>query len=104
MAPSDADPTARARGDDTRAAATRIAGLPAHPKESATPAKTKHQNIHVAPAVLDAARKGEEALLRDLRTSLAGLTQAEAEERARAVGLNEIAQALSSGAHELMVQ
>jgi hypothetical protein len=84
MAPSDAHPTARAGVDDTRTAATRIAALPAHPKESVIPAKTKHQNIHVAPAVLDAARKDDEALLRDLRTSLAGLTQTEAEERARA--------------------
>jgi P-type Mg2+ transporter len=58
---------------------------------------TKQQNIRVAPAVLDAARKDGEALLRDLRTSIAGLTQAEAEERARAEGLNEIAQERKQG-------
>src|SRR5271165_6353339 len=52
----------------------------------------KQQNIRVAPAVLDAARKDGETLLRDLRTSIAGLTQAEAEERARTEGPNEIAQ------------
>ena len=75
MAPSDADPTARTGVDDTRTAATRIAGLPAHPKDSATPAKTKHQNIHVAPAVLDAARKGDEALLCDLRTCASSPTE-----------------------------
>ena len=57
----------------------------------------KQQNIRVAPAVLDAARKDCEVLLRDLRTSIAGLTQAEAEERARAEGPNEIAQEHKQG-------
>jgi hypothetical protein len=42
-----------------------------------------HLNIRVSPAVLDAARKDGEELLRDLRTTPEGLTQAEAEERAR---------------------
>ena len=60
-------------------------GLTVPPIREAGPpaAKSTRQNIRVAPAVLDAARKDGEALLRDLRTSLAGLTQAEAEERAR---------------------
>ena len=57
----------------------------------------KQQHIRVAPAVLDAARKDGETLLRDLRTSIAGLTQAEAEERARAEGPNEIAQEHKQG-------
>src|ERR1022692_3100552 len=57
----------------------------------------KQQNIRVAPAVLDAARKDGETLLRDLRTSIAGLTQAEAEERARAEGPNEIAREHKQG-------
>jgi P-type Mg2+ transporter len=57
----------------------------------------KHQNIRVAPAVLDAARKDGAALLSDLRTSLAGLTQSEVEERARASGPNEIAQERKQG-------
>jgi Mg2+-importing ATPase len=60
-------------------------------------AKTKNQNIHVSPAVLDAARKDGEQLLRDLRTSLNGLTQAEADERARTTGPNEIAQERKQG-------
>lgn len=73
-------------------------GVPAaRPQESPPPAKTKHQNIRVAPAVLDAARKDGEALLRDLRTSLAGLAQAQAEERARTEGPNEIAQERKQG-------
>jgi Mg2+-importing ATPase len=59
--------------------------------------KSKHQNIRVAPAVLDAARKDGETLLRDLRTSLTGLTQADAEDRARAAGPNEIAQERKQG-------
>ena len=47
-------------------------------------AKAKNQNIHVSPAVLDAARKDGEELLQSLRTTATGLTQAEAEEQARA--------------------
>jgi len=54
--------------------------------------KTKNQTIRVSPAVLEAARKDGEALLRDLGTSLAGLSQGEADERARTFGSNEIAQ------------
>ena len=69
---------------------------PAHQQQPLA-AKSKHQNIHVAAAVLDAARKDGDALLRDLRTSLTGLTQAEAEERARAEGPNEIAQERKQG-------
>ena len=60
-------------------------------------AKSKHPNIRVAPAVLDAARKDADALLRDLRTSFTGLTQTEADERARAEGPNEIAQERRQG-------
>jgi hypothetical protein len=40
-----------------------------------TAGRAKHANIRVAPTVLDAARKDGEALLRDLKTSHAGLTQ-----------------------------
>ena len=69
---------------------------PAHQQEPLA-AKSKHQNIHVAAAVLDAARKDGDALLRDLRTSLTGLTQADAEERSRAEGPNEIAQERKQG-------
>ena len=51
----------------------------------------------VSPAVLDAARKDREELLRDLRTSLHGLTEADAEERARTTGPNEVAQERKQG-------
>src|ERR1700722_10993096 len=62
-----------------------------------TPAKAKANTIHVSPAVLDAARKDSESLLRDLRSSPGGLTQAEALERARATGPNEVAQERKQG-------
>jgi Mg2+-importing ATPase len=61
------------------------------------PAKANHSNIAVAPSVLDAARKEGDTLLRDLRTSVAGLTEAEAEERLRTNGPNEIAQERKEG-------
>ena len=57
----------------------------------------KNQNIRVSPAVLDAARKNNEELLPDLRTSLGGLTEAEAEERERTTGPNEVAQEKKQG-------
>jgi P-type Mg2+ transporter len=66
-------------------------------KEPAIHPKTKNQNIHVAPAVLDAARKDGDAVCRDLGTSPAGLTQSTAEELATAVGPNEIAQERKQG-------
>src|SRR6202166_2240053 len=60
-------------------------------------APSKKQAIHVSPAVLDAARKDADQLLRDLRTSLAGLAEADAEERARTAGPNEVAQERKQG-------
>jgi Mg2+-importing ATPase len=67
---------------------------PIHPPITA---KKKKQEIHVSPAVLDAARKDSEALLRDLRTSLCGLTEVEAEERTRTTGPNVVAQEQKQG-------
>lgn len=61
------------------------------------PAKAKSQAIHVSPAVLDAARKDGAELLQSLRTSPAGLTQTEAEDRARTTGPNEVAQERRQG-------
>src|SRR5579863_6791106 len=61
------------------------------------PAKAKNERIHVSPAVLDAARMGGDELLQSLRTSAGGLTQAEAEERMRATGPNEVAQERRQG-------
>jgi Mg2+-importing ATPase len=59
---------------------------------SPIPAKAKEHNIRVSPAVLDAAGKEGDALLQSLHTAPEGLTQTEAEERARTSGPNEVAQ------------
>src|ERR1022692_2522795 len=56
-----------------------------------------NKNIQVSPAVLDAARKDGEELLRDLRTVAGGLTQAEADQRSRSAGPNEVAQEKPQG-------
>jgi P-type Mg2+ transporter len=61
------------------------------------PTKSNGKKIQVSPAVLDAARKDGEELLWDLRTSLGGLAQDEAEERARTTGPNEVAQEKPQG-------
>ena len=67
------------------------------PRQPPIPPKTKDHSIHVSPAVLDAARKDGEELLRSLRTSPQGLTQTEAEERVRTTGPNEVAQERRQG-------
>ncbi len=59
--------------------------------------KSKPRNIRVAAAVIDAARKGSDEVLRDLGTTAEGLTQAEAESRERTAGPNEIAQERRQG-------
>jgi Mg2+-importing ATPase len=97
MTKPDADSTAGALVDDAGTAGSKLAAPPARPNEPLTPTNARKQNIRVSPEVLDAARKDCDELLRDLRTSLAGLTQAEAEERARAAGPNEVAQERKQG-------
>jgi Mg2+-importing ATPase len=74
-----------------------ITAPPAPPAEPPLHIKAKHENIRVSPAVLDAARKEGKELLQSLRTTAAGLTQSEAEERARTVGPNEVAQERRQG-------
>jgi Mg2+-importing ATPase len=91
----DADATGKGMVKKASPLAVGVGEPATHPKEA--PTSRKNQIIHVAPAVLDAARKNADALLRDLRTSLAGLTQSEAEERARETGPNEIAQERKQG-------
>jgi Mg2+-importing ATPase len=59
--------------------------------------KAKDHGIRVSPAVLEAASKDGEELLRSLRTTSEGLTQTEAEERARTTGPNEVAQERRQG-------
>jgi Mg2+-importing ATPase len=72
-----------------------VAGLEAAlPPSEASPilAKAKQHNIRVSPAILDAAGKEGDELLRSLHSGLDGLTQTEAENRARTSGPNEVAQ------------
>jgi P-type Mg2+ transporter len=88
----DADSTA-----DTPAGAAATIGSvpvapPVRPHEKPVLPKVKGHNIHVSPAVLDAAGKDGENLLKSLRTTAAGLTQTEAEDRVRTSGPNEVAQ------------
>ena len=97
MATTVADGKAGVLVGDPGMAGSKVTMPPARPDKPPIPTKTKNQNIRVSPAVLDAARKDGEALLRDLRTSPGGLTQAEAEERARTAGPNEVAQEKKQG-------
>src|ERR1035441_1807208 len=60
--------------------------------KSSTVAKSKNHNIRVSTAILDAAAKDGDPLLPSLHTAPEGLTQAEAEARARTAGPNEVAQ------------
>ena len=62
-----------------------------------TAGAAKHPNIQVSPAVLEAARRDGEQLLRDLKTSLAGLSQDEADSRLRASGPNVVTQERKQG-------
>jgi Mg2+-importing ATPase len=62
------------------------------PSRPVTSGQTKTREIKVSTAVLDAAHMEDEALLRQLETLPGGLTQTAAEDRARAVGPNEVAQ------------
>ena len=95
MATPDAD--SRALVDEARTPGSRPTAPPSHLTEPSIPARSKKQNIHVSLAVLEAARKDGEQLLRDLRTSPAGLTQADAEERGHTAGPNEVAQERRQG-------
>jgi Mg2+-importing ATPase len=64
------------------------------PPAEASPiaAKAKEHHIRVSQDVLDAAAKDGDELLRFLHSGLDGLTQSEAENRARTSGPNEVAQ------------
>jgi P-type Mg2+ transporter len=90
MATPDADSVALA--DTAVVADPKIAGAPLLPSGPSSSKNAKGKNIQVSVAILDAARKSADEVLRDLRTALGGLTQAEAEERARTAGTNEVAQ------------
>jgi hypothetical protein len=92
MTAPDANSTAETLVKAPGASATGIPGPPARPEEQPILPKVKSQNIHVSQAVVEAAQKDGEDLLKSLRTVAAGLTQTEAEDRARTTGPNEVAQ------------
>jgi Mg2+-importing ATPase len=77
-------------------AGSKVPGPALRPVEPSVP-KKKNKIIQVSPTVLDAARKGGEELLLQLRTATGGLTQSEAESRARSTGPNEVAQEKPQG-------
>jgi P-type Mg2+ transporter len=64
---------------------------PAPSQQPLVPKQTRDKKISVAPAVLAAASQEEDALFQSLRTGPEGLTQSEAETRARTAGPNEVA-------------
>jgi P-type Mg2+ transporter len=90
MTTPDIGSTAPAGGGD--GAGSKVPGPVLRPVEPSIPKDAKGKNIQVSPIVLDAARKNSEALLLQLRTAASGLTQSEAESRARSTGPNEVAQ------------
>ena len=80
-----------ASADRTDSVATEVD--PPHPPAApATSKSSKGKNIQVSPAVVEAARMTGDELLLKLQTVPGGLTQVAAEERARTVGPNEVAQ------------
>jgi Mg2+-importing ATPase len=89
---------ATATGDGTPKAAD-AAPVPSAspPGKPPAPGNAPSDAIRVAPAVLDAAGKDADLLLQDLKTTVNGLTDAQAGERTAAVGPNEIARERSLG-------
>ncbi len=97
MTTPDADSTAEDLVDTGRTLGSGLVESSVHTEEPTTSAKAKHQNIRVSTAVLDAARKDSEELLQFLGTTPRGLTQTEAEDRARTMGPNEVVQERRQG-------
>jgi P-type Mg2+ transporter len=75
-------------------AAPVVAGVSPH---SSAPSVLKKVTFKVSPAILDAAHKGSDELLQDLRTAACGLTESEANDRALTTGPNELAQEKPQG-------
>src|ERR1017187_9776804 len=97
MMKPDAENTAEALADAAGIASSKSAEPPVRPAKPPSPTNAKTENIRVSPAVIEAVGKDAATLLRDLRTSPDGLTQTEAEERARTTGPNEVAQERKQG-------
>jgi Mg2+-importing ATPase len=92
MTATDTNPLPEESAEKSGSAGVGPAGTPATADKSSTVVKVKSHNIRVSSAVLDAAAKEVDALLQSLHTGPQGLTQAEAEARARTAGPNEVAQ------------
>ena len=95
MIEPDADSTSLARGASASSPKAIGSQLGFHkPRIQKHP---KSKTIGVSPGLIDAAQKEGEEVLRELRTAPSGLTQAEAEQRARTSGPNEVAQEKPQG-------
>jgi Mg2+-importing ATPase len=92
MTAPDTNPAVEESAEKGGPAGVDPAGTPAPSDKSSFVARARNHNIRISSAVLDAAGKDGDALLQSLRTTPEGLTQAEAEARARTVGPNEVAQ------------
>ena len=97
MTAPDTNPATEESTEKGSTAGVGPAGTPALPDKSSTVAKVQNHNIRISSAVLDAAEKNGDALLQALHTTPEGLTQAEAEQRARTSGPNEVAQERQRG-------
>ena len=95
MIEPDADSRSLARG--ASASSPKAIGSQLGFDKPPTQKHPKSKTIGVSPALIDAAQKEGEEVLRELRTAPSGLTQAEAEERARTSGPNEVAQEKPQG-------
>jgi Mg2+-importing ATPase len=89
---SDSNSTVEKPAANPSSGAAGSAMTPQPTEASPIAAKAKEHHIRVSPDVLDAAAKDGDELLRFLHSGLDGLTQSEAESRARTSGPNEVAQ------------
>jgi Mg2+-importing ATPase len=92
MTAPDTNPVPEESADKSGPAAVDPAGTPASADKSSTVTKVKSHTIRVSSAVVDAAAQDGDALLQSLHTTPVGLTQEEADARARTAGPNEVAQ------------
>jgi Mg2+-importing ATPase len=89
---SDSNSTVEKPAENPSSGAASPALTPPPAEVSPIAAKAKEHHIRVSPDVLDAAAKDGDEILRSLHSGIDGLTQSEAESRARTSGPNEVAQ------------
>ena len=80
MTKPEAENTAEALVDAAGIGGSKSAEPPVHPAAPPSPTNAKTENIHVSPAVLEAARKNGEEPPRDTANIAGGRTQAEGED------------------------